>query len=217
MKQHVPLVALGFFLGCGSGPETALYATSEEGLRVTDRTRTYGELANATFSSFDPVACLQSDVQLDVNRTTTRTNADPRQVDEFAFLATIRVVTCSGEPVVIGQGLATSIRFDLAPNTRRARLVVPEFPFTDFTHSVDMNLAVDIRWDASGPTQHERTEERTIDPDTGAITIQRYAAIFADAVATGVVSNGTDNWIPEPSVTGNLRRETLVSVTRAPR
>ena len=217
MKQYSPLVVVGLLFGCGSGLQEPLYATSEDGLRVTDRVRTRGELANATFSSFDPVACLQSDVQLDVNRTTSRTNADPRQVDEFAFLATIRVVTCSGEPIVVGQGIATSIRFDLAPNVRRARLEVPSFPFTDFTHSVDMNLAVDSRWEAEGPTQTEFTTERTVDPDTGATNIQRYAAIFANAVATGVVSNGTDNWIPEPSVTGDLRHETLVSVTRAPR
>lgn len=178
--------------------------------------RSRAELADASFSSFDPVTCMQSDVQIFVNRTWNRLNHDPTEFAEFAFMATIRLTPCDGEPIVVGQGFADQtdqIDFDLGNNVRRARLRVPSFPFTDYTHSVDMNLSVDISWDGDGPPEQEHWEEVTHDEETGATTRARYSAKSNLAVATGIITDGSSNWIPEPSVTGSMLKEKLDSLT----
>lgn len=214
------LLPLGLVaVGCGPGVDSDLVGetSSALGRRVIEKTRTKAELADAVFSSFDPVTCIQSDVQLFVNRSWNRYNGELSEFSENAFLATIRLTPCDGEPIIVGQGVSEDIDFTMSANERRARLRVSSFPFTDLTHSVDLNLNVDIRWEGIGVAETEEFNESFVDPDTGNTTTTRYRARFNDAVATGVISNGTENWIPEPSISSTLRRETLVSVTRTPR
>jgi hypothetical protein len=73
-------------------------------------------------------------------------------------------------------------------------------------------VSLQVTWTGSGPIRRDSGSTHTVSPG-GTVVVHAFQGTIRAASATGLISDGTTNFIPKPSVTGQLERSSSTSVT----
>jgi len=157
-----------------------------------------GPLVNAGFVSMDPTGCVETDVFVSANSGTEQDHPGTQRygvasVSLFEYDActdtVVRQAVGLDDALAAGQ-LQVSNQLDQA--TLDATIEV-----TDIDTGASYPMTVNVTW--TGTSDIRRDHSNTNDLYPGCHVINRWKGSGRDAVATGVVSDGGPNLIPEES------------------
>jgi hypothetical protein len=208
-KALVLISAASTVVACGpgvEGDEDLLVAEHEAALRRGNTTITwlYSRGVNATFFSLDESGCLLTDVSLFANADANRTTPGPVMRSELISVLVAQVDQCTGEPLLIGEGIADEITLQVAPGLHGARLIAPAVTLGDQVSGYFVDLSVDLHFSAIGPLQGGLTRDVNRDVP-GFVTLSVLLQLWRDAEATGAVRVGSENLTPDPSFIAQIQ------------
>jgi hypothetical protein len=175
-----------------------------------EHSRIVGATAYAEFSYEDGV--VQTFVNITVDDSTALVPPQPGGPEpvRFATVSVFRMLSDTGQVLVSGAGTTDQFEFTFAPDLSTARIVA-DIDLPEEISGTMVAIAVDVSWNATG--ELEDGKSRTIVRERGYLLSSHSNGIFRDAEAAGTLYGLGDNFIPVPSIAGQIQDSKSGSLT----
>jgi hypothetical protein len=162
-----------------------------------------GLVADAFFSSTDPTGCVVTEVGVGAvdGRVKTMPGGPEAQSEAFMFLSQFN--TCTREQLIAADGFTVlapaDFQIDRELNAARLDTTIELF---DFISGTILTVDVSVAWTGAGATF--TVKDRFHQKSPGFKINSRFSGTFREATATGMVTDGTTNFTPDPAVFAQL-------------
>ena len=155
-----------------------------------------GPLVNATFSTVDPTGCVQTDVFVTADSGFTQNPPAPRTATAVGAATVYRYDSCTGTTLLDAAGETESLpagALTVSPQLDTATLRTT-FTMSDLVSGGTFDVAVNMT--STGTSDIARQHSNTNELYPGCHIINRWKGSGRDAVASGTVSDGSENFAP---------------------
>ncbi|HLA05801.1 MAG TPA: hypothetical protein VJ022_00030 [Anaerolineales bacterium] len=158
-----------------------------------------GQSADAFFSSIDPSGCIYTGVGVFAGEQVYQNPPGPGSASSWTSLYISQYDYCTDTQLLAADGFASLAPpdFQVSEKLDSAALSATVNVY-DYVSDSSFNVLVDLTWRGIGPLSRQKNRSHFHSP--GCIINSRFNGTFRPAEASGSVSDGAMNFIPDPSV-----------------
>ena len=180
------------------------------GVSATDISHFRGRSVDANFFSTDSSGCISTGVNLFAGDLVSDT--PPNQASPRIVIVISQYDRCTNTQLLAASTNAPLSKKDLQiAGTLNSATLQTTVSVFDEVSNTSFNVTVDLTWTGTSSVEHQTTHFNDRFEDCHFVIRSNSAFRFAEA--SGTVTDGTENFTPEPSIEGHIGSTNLGSVS----